>query len=130
AQAGISSRPPVSQGPATTITGTLSIVVADDLKTHPAELIHSVRDGRTGRTFRLRFERSSPTDLHTGSRVTARGREQGGELYLASSDDPSMTVQALNVASQTPAVTGDQKTLVIVANFRDSCVSCTLDAVN
>jgi len=29
AQAGISSRPPLSQGPATTITGTLSIVVAD-----------------------------------------------------------------------------------------------------
>ena len=130
-----------------TVTGELTLQYADDFVNGRSELIHTLRDERTGRSFRLRFERGLPSNLRSGMRVKVRGRSQGENLYVAPDDGEGPTVLALDASVTTTAastgsfalaapVSGDQKTLVIVANFRDAIVNplrpgadCSIQAI-
>ncbi len=49
-----------------TVTGELTLQYADDFVNGRSELIHTLRDERTGRSFRLRFERGIPSNLRSG----------------------------------------------------------------
>ena len=42
------------------VSGVVSVIYADDFQNHRAEVIHTIRDERTGHEFRLRFEREAP----------------------------------------------------------------------
>ena len=63
--AGWQSGTPVS------VTGELTVIYADDFKNQRSELVHMIRDERTGRSFQLRFQRETPGHLRSGDRVTA-----------------------------------------------------------
>jgi hypothetical protein len=100
------------------VTGVLTIMYADDFAHQRAELIHNLSEERTGKTFRLQFDTGAPAQLRSGMRITARGRVLESEIYLAAADATSVTVTGSAPNSAT-AITGNQKTLVMVANFRD-----------
>jgi hypothetical protein len=117
------------------VTGVLTVLYADDFANQRSERIHTIRDERRGNTFTLRFEGAPPEQLRSGMRVTARGRALQSEIYLAAADATSLTVQSTGFTSAT-AVSGDQKTLVMVANFTDKLLDplvagadCSIDAI-
>lgn len=116
-----------SAGTPRSVAGEVAVVVNDDFVTHQSRVHHFVRDGRSGETFELRFEHEAPSDLRTGARVQFTGRRHGAQLLIAGCcSSPTETSNALQAA--VPA--GDQRTLVMTANFRDAAVSCSADAIN
>jgi hypothetical protein len=118
-------------GTAATITGQLTAVVADDFGRGRSELMHFLRDARTGRTFRVQYRGATPEFEH-GSVITASGRASGSELYvLAASADTSLVSSSTVASSPTSptAMTGERRVAVIVANFRDKVVDCSADYV-
>lgn len=119
---------PSAQEASATVTGVLTVLYADDFVAARSELIHMIRDERSGQVFRLRLE-NPPAHLRTGMRATARGRIRGSELYVAAADGSGLTITSFDAMPQSATVSGDQKTLVIVANFLDRSVGCTVDAI-
>ncbi len=135
----LASTDPAAQGPATfsrgwqagtpaSITGVLTTVVGDHFDRRQSELHHFIRDERTGAMLGLRFERGTPGELRSGARVTARGRVHESTLYVAAADGTGVTIQgATTTVSQ--ATVGNQRTIVIVANFRDANVTCSVQSI-
>jgi hypothetical protein len=133
------STDPAAQGSATfshgwqagtpaSVTGVLTTVFGDDFDRGQSELHHFIRDERTGAMFGLRFEGGTPGELRSGARVTARGRVHESTLYVAAADGTGMTIQgATTTVSQ--ATTGNRRTIVIVANFRDANVTCSVQSI-
>lgn len=132
-------------GTPVTLNGELTVIYADDFANHRSELIHSIRDERTGQLFRLRFEGEAPANLRGGRRATVKGRANRNDVYVAGAGgvtvlalDPSATQQTTVVHQNSPTdVVGDQKTLVIVANFSDAVVNplmpgadCSIQAIS
>ena len=121
------------------VTGELSVIYRDDFESRRGELMHIIRDGATGRSFRLRFEHDAPSHLRTGSRVTVRGRAAKTELYISAADGSALTIAAFDpagsqqvsssTASQASSVSGEQKTIVIVGDYRDVTVACSIEAI-
>lgn len=93
-----------------------------------SEVAHWIRDERTGERFTLHFQRGAPEGLRTGQQVTVQGRAAGHELYLADGGSSVLTTGSSQLPSTT-AVTGDQRTLVIVANFNDVSVTCSIASI-
>jgi len=119
-------------GAPTTITGQLTELFADDFARGRSELMHVIRDSRSGRSFRIHLDREAPAHWRSGRTVTVSGRANGSELYvLAASTDPNATSSTSpSSGTPTPTVVGDQKTLVMVANFTDANVSCSVNDIN
>lgn len=108
------------------ITGELTVLYADDFKNKRAELQYFIEDKQSNRRYRLQFDGTPPGHMRTGATVKVRGKAKGKAVYLDadgvdSSNDP--------VAPATLAVAGEQKTLVMVANFNDADVSCPVDEI-
>jgi Gametolysin peptidase M11/NPCBM-associated, NEW3 domain of alpha-galactosidase len=122
-----------------TVTGELTLMYADDFANRRVTLVHIVRDERTGKTFELRFEKEAPTNLSTGARIQIAGRaygsgKYGSELFIAGCCDSTTTSPSSSLEQTTSQLaaqsTADQPTIVIVANFRDTSVSCSIDTIN
>ncbi len=125
-------------GRPTTVTGVYTSVYADDFARGEATRIEMLRDEQTGELFRVRYERDRPSELHTGQRVQISGRTYGSgpygtELFVAGCCDLSVTQTlsprdtAINAANSTSS--GDQRFLVIMANFTDATLSWSADQV-
>jgi hypothetical protein len=115
-----------------TVTGELTVFYADDFANHRADLVHMVRDERTGRSFQLRFDKE-PAHLRSGAVVTITGRASAAEIYVLADQISPVSPASSGTGSTTvaaPTVAGDQKTLVIVAGFRDKSVSCPIQAID
>src|SRR6185369_16289408 len=84
--------------------------------------------------FRLRFEIGASRALRSGTKVKVVGRSLGSEVYVAGCCDTSSSTSSspnLQTVSQAQSITnGDQRTLVMVANFGDAVVSCSTDCIN
>jgi hypothetical protein len=112
------------------VSGVLTAIYADDFVNHRSSLVHIIRDEQTGKSFQLRFEGEAPNNLRSGASIRIAGRSLGSEIYLAACCD-SATTSTTSASAPTAPVTGDQRTLVIVANFRDKSVNClTSDIVS
>jgi hypothetical protein len=113
------------------VQGALTAVYADDFEHQNAELMQYIRDEQTGRVFRVHFNGEVPTTLRSRSGVTLSGRAEGSDLYvLATSIDAAInTSRIANLEPTSAMVSGDQRTLVMIADFRDVAVSCTADSI-
>jgi hypothetical protein len=123
-------------GTPATVIGTVTVIQADDFVRRESRLIHTIRDERTRESFHLRFEGEAPSNLRTGTRLQVSGRRYapgllGPELLIAGCCDGA-TSASVAPRSTDPASlpAGDQRTLVMLANFSDASVSCSADAVN
>ncbi len=108
------------------VSGVLSVVFADDFDNRHAELHYSVRDDLSGREYRLEFERGVPKNLRAGARVRVRGNAAQSTIFLAAADGSGVTVEGLD--SPLPSTNGN-RTIVMVANFRDAAVPCSVQAI-
>lgn len=108
-----------------TVTGELTVLQADDFVNHRSEMIYLLQDVAQGKTFYLRFGQTPPDDLQTGDKVTVHGIGKGNEIAVAAN---GQDVQTLSVAQA--AVSGPQRTIVILLNFLDASLECTPEAVN
>jgi hypothetical protein len=111
------------------VTGRLEVLFEDDFERGRSRLLHFVEDEATGRRFRLRFEGEPPGHLKSGAIVRARGRLQGEEILMAADGDGSVGVETLAAAVEAGGTFGEQRTLVMVADFLDKNVSCTVGEV-
>jgi chitodextrinase len=120
-------------GTPVTVTGEVTVLYADDFANNRAEQIYLIWDEASGRSFRVRFAGESPENLRPGTRTSFTGRARQSELYvLSAAADPGSTTSSS--AAQTPvssvlAVTGDQHTLVMAANFIDATVACSVSGI-
>src|SRR5437773_2055932 len=115
-----------------TVTGQLTVFYADDFARHRSELVHMIRDERTGRSFQLRFDKE-PAHLRSGMVMTIRGRAHDADIYALADQISPVSPASSGTGPTTlaaPTVAGDQKTLVIVAGFRDKSVSCPIQAID
>jgi hypothetical protein len=115
-------------GTPVTLTGQVSVFHTDDAEGR-SSVIQSIRDDRTGQWFRLEFQRGFPGALRSGARVRVAGRTQGSELYVEACCDgtPSSNLQTISQPSITAS--GDQRTLVMIADLIDSAVSCATENI-
>ena len=112
-----------------TVSGELTVLYADDTENRRAELKYFIEDKNSGRRYRLSFDGTPPGRLRSGQTVTARGRARGEDIVLAADDGSAL--QSLDGAATAAAapVTGEQRTLVMVADFSDAAVSCTMGEI-
>ena len=80
------------------------------------------KNSRPKNTFICTFCTPPTTHLHSGSIVTVQGTAHGSELVVAAAGGTSLTTV---VPATAPAVSGEQKTLVLVANFSNATVGCS-----
>jgi hypothetical protein len=125
-------------GRPTTVSGVYTSVYADDFVKGEATRIDMLRDEQTGELFRVRYERDRPSDLKSGQRVEISGRTYGStsygvELFVAGCCDSTttnrMSLRGTGIDSTNAIASGDQRTLVIMANFTDATLSCSVDQV-
>ena len=137
AQAGLRAQQPTGStafergwqnGTPATISGELTAVYADDFARGRAELMHFVRDARTGRTFTVHYQGSAPALRH-GQFVTLSGRTSLSDLYVLAASTESVTSSTASESTADAAVAGDQRTLVIAANFSDKTLSCSVSDI-
>jgi len=114
-------------GTPVTVTGVLTILHADDFVNKRGKFFYHLKEKKTNKTFNLRFAKKAPPGLSTGAIVTVRGKAKGQEIFLALDQSGGESIQT--VLPAIAAVAGEQKTIVMVVNFLDASVSCSVDAV-
>lgn len=110
------------------LTGRLTVLHLDDFERGKGKYEVFLEDEAKKTKFKLRFKGEMPPGLMSGARVRVRvrGSAKAGELYLAA-DGSTTTMTTLAPAAT--VVAGDQKTLVMVVNFKDAPVACPVGAV-
>jgi hypothetical protein len=110
-----------------TVTGRLTILRSDDFQNDRSERSYFIEDETSNRRFRVRFDGRPPGHLRSGAVVRARGYAAGDELLLPADSRGAHDVEVLLPAAD--VVAGEQRTLVIVADFLDENVSCSAASV-
>jgi hypothetical protein len=129
-QAGRSYAAPPPDAVPVSVTGELTVQVLDDFQNKRAELQYFIEDKQSKKQYRLQFEGTSPANLRSGSTVRVHGKAKGQEIYLAASLDGSTQPAIETVAySIAPTVSGEQRTIVLVSDFQDAQVSCSVDEI-
>ena len=114
-----------STGQAIEVTGELEVLYIDDFDHHRGEYHYIIHDKRQGKRFQLEFQGKPPKDATTGSFVRVRGKAKNNQIFMEANATNSFETLA---PAATAMVSGDQKTIVLVADFNDTAVSCpTLD---
>ena len=107
------------------VSGNLTVLRKDDFEHGRSELIYEMSDDASpGSSYTLHFAKNPP-DLMTDSKVKAQGVALGSHLVLAAGGGSSLKT----VSSGAALVTGDQKTVVLLANFTDATMACTPSSV-
>jgi len=109
------------------IEGRLEVIVEDDFERGQARRRLTLEESATGKRWELRFENGMPPGLLTGAQVRARGVARGGELVVEANGSGGGGVETIAPAQL--IVSGEQRTLVMLANFQDADVSCSADGV-
>ncbi len=113
--------PGIEQEEEITVTGELTVLHIDDFDRGSARVLYRLKDSRSGKVFNLHFTGEASGKLRTGSIVRVRGKAKGQDVYLMADTGEA---QVQEVVTSAPAVVGEQKTIVIVANFLDAIVAC------
>ncbi len=113
-------------GTDTTVTGEVTVLYADDFENKRSELIYRLREIHSDRTFNLHLPDKVKEKLQTGAVIKIRGRASGGEFYLPADGTVQPVQTGLSAAA---AVSGEQRTIVLLANFTDAALSCSTDEV-
>jgi hypothetical protein len=121
------------RGTSSMVSGELTVMYADDFANHRAERLYFVKDRHSGRVVQVQFEKQ-PADLRTGTVVTLTGRASDSQLYvLAGQTDDWQASAPVRSSVPAAAVTGDpaagHRTLVMVGDFTDACVDCSISAI-
>lgn len=106
-------------------TGKLEVIHIDDFEHQRSTHRYRIIDAITRSPIEFQFSGALPKDAVTGAFVRIRGKKKGQRVFLAADAPSSLEV----LAPATTMVSGDQKTLVLVANFTDASVSCPIQEI-
>jgi hypothetical protein len=128
--AGRSYAGPPEEGVPVSVTGELIVLYLDDFENKRAELQYFIEEKQSKKRFRLQFEGTPPGHLRSGATVKVRGKAKGKQIYLAATVDDS-TGPAIETISYAvaPKVSGEQRTVVLVSDFQDAQISCSVDEI-
>src|SRR2546427_1726102 len=73
AAGGVVAHDGVDDGPDVAVTGTLTVLQADDFEHHSSEVFYSVQDALSHQSHKLHFKGMPPANLQTGDKVALRG---------------------------------------------------------
>ena len=104
--------------------GELTVLQACDFEHGHSELIHMLKDSKTGKTTRLHFNHGAPAQLRSGAIVRVHGEMVNEEIVV--SGNSSANVETL---AETTLVSGNQSTAVILINFLDANIECSAASV-
>ena len=123
----VSAAPPewANLGKSVEVTGELEVLYIDDFENNHGEKHYIVHDKQQGKRFELDFEGKLPKDAVTGSHVRIRGIANDNQIYMEANSADSVEV----LAPATILVSGEQKTIVLVADFNDTPVSCPIQVI-
>jgi hypothetical protein len=105
-----------------TATGELIVVHTDDFDKGIGKFLYFLRDKSRGKTFRLQFDGEPPGRLISGDILKVTGNEQAGVLLAAGGEMET-------VSAAVAAAGGEQRTAVMLLNFRDKNLSCSASFV-
>ena len=118
------------------LSGKLQILVADDFAGHKAESIHYLEVPGTGQRFTLHFPNALPSGLISGTEARVQGRLLGLDITVTNLDSTAVAAprgRSGSVAVQgtrTPLVVGSQQTLVLLLNFTNAALACSVSGVS
>lgn len=121
-----SAEPPewAGSGKAVEVVGELEVFYIDDFEHNRGKQHYIIHDKHQGKHFELEFQGKPPKGAKTGSFVRVRGQVDNQQILMEANGTSSFEV----LASDVVMVSGEQKTIVLVADFTDTAVSCsTLD---
>lgn len=107
------------------ITGELEVLNIDDFEHNNGKILYFVNDKRQGKRFQIDFRGAPPKNAATGNFVRIRGQKENGQILIAANNPSSIET----LATATAAVSGEQKTIVLVANFNDASVPCSTQEI-
>ena len=109
------------------MTGTLLVLFADEIDSRRSERQFFLEDKQSKKRWRLQFNNAPPGHLRSGVEITIRGNEKGGQIFLAADGvDGSPTGSS---APSSGKVSGEQRTLVLVGDFADNPITCSVGEV-
>ncbi len=121
--------PAFAQTPVT-MTGKLHVIHVDDFDPQRSHILHMLEHPQTHKMYPLYFQQPladhEREHLRTGAIMTVRGTASGSSIILAAGGAANMSLVA---PANPPGAVGPQKTIVLVANFRDTNVACSTTAV-
>ena len=110
------------------ITGELTILHADDEHDLGGRYFYVLEDKLNDKRFKLDFIDTVPDFLSSGDTITVWGIVNGSRITLTA-DDVQAASTAKALTSNMPTSTGEQHTLVIVADFMDAQVACPVHEI-
>lgn len=119
------------EGTPVSVTGTLTVLVQDDFEGGRSDSVYFIRDEQTVRPFRVRFTQETP-GLRHGTRLTLTGRALESDLYVVTAGDDAIAMPAARMQATSAtalSVSGDRRALVMLANFADANVGCSVGGV-
>ncbi len=119
------------EGTPVSITGELQVFYQDDFDNQRSDMVYELVEKGSKKRFKLHFkDKNASKHLRPGQTITVRGKAKGRDLFLAASDGETQSVQVLEPAAMAAAaVAGQQRTIVMVADFTDASVSCSVPAI-
>ena len=126
----VSAAPPewANLGKSVEVIGELKIYYVDDFENNKGSQYYILHDKRQGKHFELKFEGKLPKGAVTGSSVRIRGIrsiDNDNQIYMEANSASSIEV----LAPASILVSGEQKTIVLVADFNDTIVSCPVQDI-
>jgi hypothetical protein len=108
--------------------GTLEVLSADDFDHQRMAVLHYLREGSTGRRFKLHLPPGAPAGLESGAAVRVRGLVHDDEIEVAPLG--GATSGLVTYGTMQPLVSGSQQTIIIMVNFTNEAISCSVAAVS
>ena len=125
----VNAAPPDDALPISVI-GELEILYLDDFDSDRAELQYFIKEKQSNRRLRLRFEGEPPGHLRAGSIIKIKGKAKGNDIYLpATVDGAEQPATETSASAGAPAVSGEQRTVVMVTDFQDTQLACSVDEI-
>ncbi len=113
------------------VTGTVTALVQDDFEHGRSDTVYFIRDEQTGQLFRVRFNQETP-GLRDGTRMMLTGRARESDLYVVTAADDlvaTLSTRTQGTSATALSVSGDRRAVVMVANFADATVACSVGGV-
>ncbi|MGR9051477.1 MAG: hypothetical protein ACU84J_02395 [Gammaproteobacteria bacterium] len=116
-----------NQGQAVSVTGELTVLHVDDLKNHQSKYIYTLKDKDSNQNLELFFEDQPPENLRSGSKIRVHGKAFGNQIVVGANADGTNNIEIIAFAGA--SIAGQQDTIVLMANFKDVSVSCSVQEV-
>jgi hypothetical protein len=109
-------------------SGIVQVLWADDFENRHVTQLYYLEEMGTGRRFTLRFSEPVAPSLRSGTSVRVRGTLHAQEIQVAPLGGAAGGLEYVGDAG--PLVSGSQLTIVILVNFTNATIGCSVATVS